>query len=306
MLESSREGRLGLKNIYIEPWKGKTFDQVFSVIKKNNVQSDISKKTLLKSLPLKIYRREICSSNGNNRNSQSITLNHDIPGGTIIRENSDCIMNIQEINKNIKHEDPCSEGHVLENELNSKNLNSLNQQTSALRRVRSSGMHRNIAPYSNTHSIKSANESCNIGKDSFNKGNKNFSSAREYMYNRNKTFQQNSFNRLRSGTNEQPGTSNTINNIYSSNNVSHCNDDSYVKVHYNPSNSKFSQNGAVCSGTRLLRLKTDTIRDVSSKMESSFGKQTANAMSKGIQTYTLKDKIGFPNKCTPCFTPSLV
>ena len=305
MLESSSEGRLGLKNIYIEQWKGKTFNQVFSIIKKNNVQQDISNKHLLKSLPLKIHRREICSTNGNARNSQSITLNYDLPGGTIIRENSDCNMNVQEINKNIKYEDPCSEGHILENESNSKNLNSLNQQTSALRRVRSSGMQRNIASYSNTHSVRSANESCNISKDSFDKGNKIFSSAREYMYNRNKTFQQNSFNRLRSGVNEQPGSANTYNNVYSSNNVSHCTNDSYVKVHYNPSNSKFSQNGAVSSGTRLLRLKTDTIREVSSKMESTFGKQTANAMAKGIQTYTLKDKIGFPNKCTPCFTPSL-
>lgn len=296
MLESSSEGRLGLKHIYIEPWKGKTFNEVSSIVKKNTRNIDDNFRTITKSLPLKIYRREICNNNNSNTlRSQSIRLSYETPGGNTLNENTSCITNIKEINKNIKHEDPCSEGHILTSESNSKNLKSLNQQTSALRRVRSSGMNRNMAPYSN-----SGITCCSIKKDSFNKGNKNFSSAREYMYNRNKSFKQNTFNRLRTGVNEQAGTSNTLNNVYSSNNTSHCGDNSYVEVHYKPSNSKFSQNGAVSSGTRLLRLKTDTIKDVSSKMESEFGRQTANAMAKGIQVYTLKDKIGYPNKCTPC------
>ena len=62
-MESSTEGRLGLKKIPLTKWKGKTFSQISSVLQKNKntLSSDAPVHMLLRPMPMKHYRREIAT-----------------------------------------------------------------------------------------------------------------------------------------------------------------------------------------------------------------------------------------------------
>lgn len=79
--------------------------------------------------------------------------------------------------------------------------------------------------------------------------------------------------------------------------------DNYIPIVYKPSNSRFAVQGAVSSGDLITRKKYDTITTVGSSFRSVYGEQTANALAYGVSSYgyTLKDKIGYPLKCTPVF-----
>jgi len=95
---------------------------------------------------------------------------------------------------------------------------------------------------------------------------------------------------------------NAAQNVYASNTIQYVsNKAQYVPVYYKPNNGKFGKQGAVEASSRLARLKYDTITDAGSKMREAFGEQTANALSYGVPPngYTIKDKIGYPNICTP-------
>jgi len=173
-----------------------------------------------------------------------------------------------------------------------KSVPSLSAEYNARRKVRSSGM---IRP---KYDSKTNRETYNV-------------QAQQYLHQRNRTFEQNQFNNIRIGdANAIPGSSSSLNNIYASNTPQYCSDSSsnYVPIYYKPNNSKFAQQGAVESSARLVRLKYDTITDVGAKMKSAYGMQTANALSYGVSEngYTLKDKIGYPNTCTPVFTKTTV
>jgi len=136
--------------------------------------------------------------------------------------------------------------------------------------------------------------------------------SKQYLHQRNKTFDQNQFNNIRIGdTSSLPGSSSSIDNVYASNTSQYCSDTSetnYVPIYYKPNNSKFAQQGAVESSARLVRLKYDTITDVGAKMKAAYGIETANALAYGVTEngYTIKDKIGYPNTCTPVFTKKSV
>jgi hypothetical protein len=68
---------------------------------------------------------------------------------------------------------------------------------------------------------------------------------------------------------------------------------------YKPSNHKFSTQGAVSSGSRLLRLKVDTINKNGSSFASAYGSAAKNAgrySSNSNAIYFLKSKH---NKCIP-------
>ena len=290
-MESSNEGRFN--------WKGKTFYEITSIIQKNGLlaltKEDPTKeaptKTFLKSLPLKHYRREIMNmtgAKGNYRNSQSIRGDMETPGGTIVaaicNENSKPLYFPIENTKTNKPCSSCDEVLVssVSNHNNSNYTKSLSQKDNALRRVRSAGMNR---PRFN---------------ESLNNRPEHYSSASQYLHGRNKTFQQNQFNNLRI---ENP--SNSAENVYASNTIQYCGSEQYVPVYYKPSNSKFANQGAVESSSRLVRLKYDTITDAGSKLRHAYGSQTANALSYGGPEtgYTIKDKMGYPNKCTPVVKP---
>ena len=79
----------------------------------------------------------------------------------------------------------------------------------------------------------------------------------------------------------------------------------YTSVYYKPSNFKMGVQGAVDSSARLTRLRYDAITDNAGKYMNAYGKSVGNALAYGVPEggYTIKDKIGFPLKCTPKFSP---
>jgi hypothetical protein len=295
-MESSNKGRFCTSMFN---WKGRTFSEITSIIQKNGLpvrgEEDkvMNRNMLLKSLPLKHYRREIVISDqgrvGNYRNSQSIRTDMETPGGTIVRAiftgctgNSKSLYFQIEDTKTNKPCSSCDEVFVSSVTNNSSYTKSLSQSNNALRRVRSAGMNR-----------PRFNERLNNRPESYN-------TASQYLHSRNKTFQQNQFNNLRI---ENP--SNSSENVYASNTIQYCESNSYVPVYYKPSNAKFANQGAVESSSRLVRLKYDTITDAGSMIRKAYGSQTANALSYGGPEtgYTIKDKVGYPNKCTPVIKP---
>lgn len=77
----------------------------------------------------------------------------------------------------------------------------------------------------------------------------------------------------------------------------------FLPITYKPNNSQFATQGAVSSGDLIARKKYNTITTVGSSYRSAFGAQTANSLAYGVPSYgyTVKDKIGFPIKCSPRF-----
>lgn len=78
----------------------------------------------------------------------------------------------------------------------------------------------------------------------------------------------------------------------------------YNILYYKPSNTRFATQGAVSASSRILRVKYDTITNNGYIYQKTFGSSVASAMSYGVSgvTYTIKDKIGYPNKRTPIFS----
>jgi hypothetical protein len=133
-------------------------------------------------------------------------------------------------------------------------------------------------------------------------------SSQEYLHTRNRTFQQNQFNYVVSGNRTaEPGTNLASNNVYRTQSEAASTCTSKTPVYYKPSNSKFAQQGAVNSGSYLLRKKFDTITDNTVMYRKAYGNQVASAMGYGSAqgVYTYKDKIAFPVKKTPVF-PSYI
>lgn len=299
-MESSREGRLGLKSKTHFKWKGRTFSQISSVLQKNNGLESSADKLYFRPLPIKGYRKEIASQKiSTNSRSQQIRTMMDAPGSTIVngQTTTNCVgqgntLDIQYDETNTAA--PCSSCDQSLNKdhpefRNSQYIQSLSQQDNARRRVRSGGMCR--PRYNNTKNGRLDG----------------YMSSREYMHSRNKTFSQNQFVNLRVGDKDAiPGNAASTENVYASNTIQYCGSNpktEYVPVYYKPSNSKFANQGAVDSGARLLRLKYDTITDGSNKMRQAYGSKTANALAYGVPDngYTIKDKVGYPNPCTPVF-----
>ena len=262
-------------------WKGKTFAQITTSLQRN-VRQSISTtshedfmRAVSKPLPLNGYRREILSPNvhlGNQRRSQTVSK-FETPGGTIVKanfDNSDCLANTLDI--------VYSESKYDRPNCNNK-TDSLSHQENARRRVRSSGMDREIG-----------------------KTKKYYSSSKEYLHSRNRRFQQNEFHNVH----EQADSTKTA---FRSNTVPFCTgQDDYIPVFYKPNNGKFGQQGAVDASSRITRLKYDTITDMGNTYRVAFdkygnGNGTANALSYGVSSngYTIKDKLGFPNTRTPVF-----
>lgn len=292
-MESSQEGRLGLQKLNNFSWKGRTFSQIISVIEKNK-NTETRNLSYFRALPLKIYRKEIASNVLANNSSKKVSFYPDMPGSTVVNTASkNCNGKVETLDINYEEtkqvrpynaNDECLK--TKDEFKNSKYLNSLNVQDSARRRVRSAGMSR---PRFNTNKLNKADS---------------YSSASQYMHSRNKTFKQNQFHNLRIES------ADTTNNVYSSNTIQFCGTDDtktrYVPVYYKPNNEKFSQQGAVDASSRLARLKYDTITDVGAKMRDAFNESTANALAYGVPAngYTIKDKKGYPNICTPVITKS--
>ena len=77
----------------------------------------------------------------------------------------------------------------------------------------------------------------------------------------------------------------------------------YVPLYYKPSNYQYASQGGVSSSDKICRLKYNTITTNALKYRTAFGNATGNALAyhSSGSTYTLKDKMGYPNTCTPIF-----
>lgn len=196
--------RLNMRELPIISWKGKTFNQITSSIKKNGIVDKTfvtAKRNFFHPLPLKLYRREVASvfdmSHCNSR--VSIRINEfDMPNGTIINSQSskqNGLVNTIDINlTNNKTERPglCKDNCIL------------SQADNAKRRLRSSGMIK-----------RKFNESKN--NDTY------YTSTNQYLVSRNKTFQQNQYNYIRMGNSSAtPGDSLSVANLYSPQGLTHC------------------------------------------------------------------------------------
>jgi len=186
-------------------WKGKTFNQISSIIKKNSGEKTGDKSNYFRANPLKIYRRELSEGKCNERISFSIDKFNG-PGGMIVNteSNKDILGGTLDINlTESKYERPgtgnCSERKEC-----------FNHAENARRRVRSSGM-----------ITKKYNAAKN--NDTY------YTSSKQYLESRNKKFEQNQYYNIRQGeVAVKPGSNSSIFNVYASNGMQHCNE--YVKV----------------------------------------------------------------------------
>lgn len=252
-------------------WKGKTFSQITSTIVRNYsfLPNNVA---IYNPLPWKHYRKEI-KLDSRSASSHAI-LDFETPGGTIVLP-ATCTPYSTTLDTLVPK---CIQIATNTSQMNSKYLQNLSQQNDAKRRVRSSGMQR----------PRYKLEQNNASEYHYN--------AEQYLRSRNRTFQQNQFHSLRNGkTNAIPGSNEASQNSYASNSIQFCGTNfktDFVPVHYKPNNSGFATQCAVDSSLRLERLKQLTAQRNGDKKDMPLNKR-----------YTLKDKIGFPNTCTPTFSP---
>jgi hypothetical protein len=269
------------------PWKGQTFNQIVSSIQKNTPEtSTVYGATLRKALPLKIYRKELASANVTNYNPrQSISIDElNSPNGYFIIPSAN---------------NPCITGAA--NRQGISNTLDINLTNDTYERP---GLCPSILP----------NGACsNIPKNALNRvrsskgviSKKYYTSTQQYLASRCQSFEQNQYNYIRSGNpNVKPGTAAALNNTYAANQeVTSCNTPICNKpVFYKPNNSQFAQQGGVSSSARVARLKYDTITNEGAIFYRTFG--TNNVSYTGLQeTYSIKDRIGFPLSKTPVIQP---
>lgn len=285
-------------------WKGKTFSQITATLRRNGIfnsqTTNITPRLALKPGPIKIYRKEIASISQNTCNPRTSVhvFDFETPGNNIVNSKivdakADGVANtLDPTLPNIRGEYP---GSACDSCFTNTDLESryLSAENNARRRVRSSGIiKRKFTTNTNINNLKY------------------YTNTDQYLDSRNKTFQQNEYHFLRKGdTSSIPGTAAATENVYASNTVAHCvsADDSsvYVPVYYKPSNSKFAQQGGVSASSQIQRRKYDTITDAGSKLQTTFGKETASALAYSTTNssiYSLKQKVGYPNKQTPKFS----
>jgi hypothetical protein len=285
-------------------WKGKTFSQITATLRRNGLfdstSTNINPTLALKPGPIKIYRKEIASLPLNSCNPRTSVqvFDFETPGNNIVNSKiantkTDGIINTLDPSlPNIQGEYPNSACDTCFTNANTKlEDRCLSVENNALRRVRSSGIiKRSFTTDTNINNLKY------------------YTNTNQYLDSRNKRFQQNEYHFLRTGDSTSlPGTSAATNNVYASNTVAHCSSDktsTYVPVYYKPSNSKFANQGGVSASSNIQRKKYDTITNAGYKLQSTFGKETANALAYSTtdsSLYSLKQKVGYPNKQTPIF-----
>ena len=181
-------------------WKGQTFNQIHSVIKKNDLSNyalygDRSK---FKANPLKIYRREIVTqeiSKCNPRTSLKVDIFNQ-PNGTINNTTSSVKNGLANIIDNTIPNNSC------ETYDNCSVVTSAEEN--ARRRVRSSGMVR-----------KKYDSSRNT--DNY------YTTSKQYLDSRNLTFEKNQYNYIRMGdASVKPGSSLSSGNVYRPNGINNC------------------------------------------------------------------------------------
>jgi len=219
--------------------------------------------TPFKARPLKIWRRTL---NGNNSGGRSaIGMPMDIPGGSVYLGNKD----------------PCDDN---------------NKRVTFINNIDQGSNCENCHPEAKV--IKSASTIVN---------KKYYTDSRAYLQSRCKTYKQNQGTGVRvEGGTYFDANNNAINPSNSSSgppfyDSTTCNmvcDNKPKTIIYKPNNKNYSTQGAVSSGTRLLRLKVDTMNTNANSL-SAFGEGAKNAgrySSNSNAIYILKSK---QNKCIP-------
>jgi hypothetical protein len=273
-------------------------------------------------LPLKLYRREFASADVVNCNP-GISTKIDIldrPGGYCINPKTSNTNSIGLANT-LDQEDMSIPNNSTEVpgtcSCFTTNGLCLDPATNAKRRVRSAGMVRkNSNQYTSIGGHGATANKCICGafvnvplQDVMTPIKQYYTSTQQYLISRTKGFDQNNFHSIKSGdASAKPGTNQSLNNVYgSNNNIPYCPNAQakFSQVYYKPNNSKFAQEGGVSSSARITRLKYDTITSNAALLAGPFGPQTANALAYGgpESTYTIKDKIGYPNIRTPIVCP---
>ena len=297
--------RLSLEEIPYFPWKGKTFSQITATLRRNGLFdssiTDITPKMSLRAGPIKLYRKEIASIPLNSCNPRTSVqvFDFETPGNNIVNSKlselySNGIQNTLDPNlPNILGEYP---GSACDSCFPKTDLEDrcLSVENNALRRVRSSGIiKRKFTTDTNVNNLRY------------------YTNTNQYLDSRNKRYEQNDFHFLRVGdVSSVPGTAAATPNVYASNTIAQCKGgdpltSAYVPVYYKPSNSKFANQGGVSASSQIQRLKFDTITDAGSKLQTTFGKETASALAYSTtdsSIYSLKNKVGYPNKQTPIFS----
>jgi hypothetical protein len=197
------KNNLNMSKITYFPWKGKTFNQITTILQQNRPILNLNGENhnLFLTQPLKIYRREIASVSDNLCNSR-VSLSIDEftrPNGYLITNdvNKTGLANTLDINipndKTDLYTASCD-----------STTTCISQQHNALKRVRSSGM---------------IPKKFNVGKNN----DTYYTSTQQYLNSRNRTFLQNQFNYIRQGNpSAEPGSPLAIQNIYSANGLNHC------------------------------------------------------------------------------------
>jgi len=255
--------RLGLNPHRYISWKGKTFNQITSTLRKNTyVLNQGDKVNIFKANPVKLYRKELASqtiTSGNPRVSSSIQ-DFETPNGysivsSVLTPAGNCtsLANTEDPTiPNSKYE----QGGAIELSANPKIC--FSQADNARRRCRSGGA-----------AIKQY--------DITNRKNNYYTSSKQYLYDRNQTFDQNIFK-------------------YAVADASECSNPT-VKM----SNNRFYTQGGVSSSDLIARVKYDEITNAAAQTANAYGAETANALAYGVNAtiYTNKDRNGYSIIKTP-------
>lgn len=217
-------------------WKGKTFYQITSSLRLNGPDTSLTdKKLFFKPTPIRGYRREIASAS-NTSSTTGVCSGRTLlkidelnaPGGYILTNNlvsakasngSIGILESNVSNNTSETPNPCFTDNCKTTSTDSSNV-CFRPDMNALRRCRSAGM--------NTRKFIPEN-----GND-----NAYFSNNSQYLHSRNRQFSQNQYSYLRQGNSTVvPGTSYSVQNIYSASGLSHC---SKYKISSSLGNNTFS------------------------------------------------------------------
>lgn len=257
------KARLGLNPIRYISWKGKTLNQITSTLRKNTyVLNQGDNINIFKANPVKLYRKEIASQNitsGNPRVSTSIQ-SFETPNGysivsSVLTPDGNCtsLANTLDIDlPNSKYET----GAAIQLSTDPKIC--FSQADNARRRCRSGGAA--IKQYDITNRKKNY-----------------YTSSKQYLYDRNQTFDQNQFK-------------------YAVADKPDCAAPTIKK-----SNDRFYSQGGVSASDLIARVRYEEITNMAAQTANAYGAETANALAYGTNAtiYTNKDRTGFSITKTP-------
>lgn len=261
-----------------------------------------------KPYPMKHWRRQLIS-NGKSSNSRASISVIDRPGGTVFRgykvEGCDCDISrnniyithdnkfLQSNNKSIK---PTNNIDILPGTVNNKVQNNGSIQIGTSGKDGSYEIQTGIY---NTKTMCSTPEKNNVIKSAVTLLSKSYySDSKAYLKSRCKTYGQKlSIQEIPENTYDSKIIANNsvefaTNNCTNPNQTGRSCKNTTI---YKPSNAQFAKQGAVDNGTRLAKLKYDTITKNGASFRSAFGDAAANAGKyqggyNGSAPYFLKSK----------------